>query len=306
MFSFLSKQIYKSVATFVFIVALLVPSLALLVPQKTQAQLSVPVFETNPAIIAPVPGSILGNTAATAATTAQLTFKELVLDPLLYIVVKAIITTISQSIITWAESGFEGGPSFVQDPEAFLREVGDQTAGAFIEELAPFLCEPFKISVLGSLALDSSKSSFDEISCTLTDVIGNIDDFVNGNFSAGGMDGWFSMTQNRGNNPYDVYATAQMGIHIQMAGQQAKEVKILDFGRGFLSNRKCEVPDVNGGCAKWGPIKTPGSVIETQINHTLGSGMRQLEIADEIDEVVAAVISGLVTKVLTAGLAAVQ
>ena len=60
------------------------------------------------------------------------------------------------------------------------------------------------------------------------------------------------------------------------------------------------------GCAKWGPIKTPGSVVETQINNALPSGMRQLELADEINEAVGAVVSALVTKVLTAGLAAVN
>ena len=311
MFSCLRKQTHRSVFAFIFVVALLVPSFTFLVPQKAKA--GVPTFELNPIIVAPVPGSLVGNSIIT-------TQKETIWDFLAYVAVKTVITTMLNSIVTWAESGFDGGPSFVQDPEAFLRQVGDQAAGSLIEEIAPFLCGPFKISILGSLSHGQTSSLFDEISCTLTDVIGNIDDFVNGNFSAGGMDGWFSMTQNSGNNPYGAYATAQIGIHLQVSGQQAKETKILDFGRGFLSSRKCEVYsghteyDPSGNpysvpdkeCAKWGPIKTPGSVIETQINNALPSGMRQLELADEINEVVAAVVSALVTKVLTVGLAAVD
>ncbi|MEK7180681.1 MAG: hypothetical protein AAB706_04345 [Patescibacteria group bacterium] len=304
MFSYLLKQKHKSAAAFVFIVALLIPNLTLLIPQRVQAQLSVPTFETNPALVVSTPATA-ANTLATSLSTGNLYTKETVWDVLLYVAKQAVITTILNSIQTWAESGFEGGPSFVQDPEAFLRGVGDQAAGSLIEELAPFLCEPFRISILSGLALNQSKP-FGEISCTLTDVIGNIDDFVNGNFSAGGMDGWFSMTQNRGNNPYDVYATAQMAIHIKVGGQQAKEVKILDFGRGFLSSRDCKVRNANGECTEYGPIKTPGSVIETQINHAFGSGVRQLEIADEINETIAAVASALINKILTTGLAAVQ
>ena len=325
MFSYLSKQTHKSTIAFILVVALLVPNFALLVPQKASA--AVPTFETNLAIITPTAATAVStaatavSTAATAVDTNVLAQKEMPFgwDWFGYIALKIVITTMLNSIVIWAESGFEGGPSFVQDPEAFLRGVGDQAAGAFIEEKAPFLCSPFRISILGYLSRSQS-SSLSEIGCTLTDVVGNIDDFVNGNFSAGGMSGWFSMTQNISNNPYDALATAKIGIHIQVSGEQHQEEKIIEIGRGFFSSRKCEVYsghteyDANGNpssvqdkeCAKWGPIKTPGSVVETQINNALPSGMRQLEIADEFNEAVGAVVSALLQKVLTAGLAAVQ
>lgn len=290
MFSFFSKQTHRSVIALFFAVTLLIPSATFLVPQRVDAQLSVPTWEMNVAVITGV--------VDTAFNTGTLTTKETVWDLLLFVAKQALLTTILQSIQTWAESGFNGGPSFVQDPEAFLREVGDQAAGSMIEALAPFLCEPFKISILNGLSLNHSRP-LNDISCTLTDVVGNIDNFINGDFTEGGMDGWFSLTQNKGNNPYDIYATAQMGIHIRLAGQEAKEVKLLDFGRGFLSSRDCKVPDANGGCKEWGPVKTPGSIIETQINHSFGSGVRQLEIADEINETIAAVASALINKVLT-------
>ena len=110
------------------------------------------------------------------------------------------------------------------------------------------------------------------------------------------------------------------------------EVKKLDWGKGFLSWRTCEQyatktsapsdagPGVeltdettkkdksneNQTCTKYSDIKTPGSVIESQLEHTLGTGLRQLELADDIDKIVGALVGQLVKTVLTKGLAAMN
>ena len=118
MFSCLRKQTHRSVFAFIFVVALLVPSFTFLVPQKVQA--AVPTLETNLAVITGI--------INTAFNTELLKDKDLLWDTLLYVAKQAVITTMLNSIQTWAESGFDGGPSFVQDPEAFLLEVGDQAA----------------------------------------------------------------------------------------------------------------------------------------------------------------------------------
>lgn len=253
-----------------------------------KAEAAVPTFDVglNPIIASTVAPA----TVTTATNTTTLTVKETILDAIAWAAAKIIIQNMLQSIVLWAQNGFNGGPSFVQDPEGFLRDVGDQTAGLVIQDIAPFLCEPFRLSLEANLSLSYSLPVFDKIDCTLTDVIGNIDGFLNGDFSQGGWDGWFSMTQNKRNNPYGAFLLAQSELNVQVAKKQGTELKFLDWGQGFFSFRDSD-----------GLVKTPGNIIENQLNHSLGSGTRSLEIADEIDEVIGAVIAGLVTKVFSGG-----
>ena len=58
----------------------------------------------------------------------------------------------------------------------------------------------------------------------------------------------------------------------------------MDWGRGFLSFKDPET----------GEITSPGTIIEKQVNQRLGSGERRLEIADEFDEIVNALINQLI------------
>ncbi|MDP2705177.1 MAG: hypothetical protein U1D31_03005 [Patescibacteria group bacterium] len=258
-------------------------------PQKVQA--AVPTFDVglNPAFAA-YTAAFTTYAGIETANTTSLTVKETILDAIAWAAAKVIIQNMLQSIVTWAQNGFNGGPSFIQDPEGFLRDVGDQTAGLVISDIAPFLCEPFRISLQTNLSLSYSLPVFDKIECTLSDVIDNIDGFLNGDFTQGGWDGWFSMTQNKRNNPYGAFLLAQSELNVQVAKKQGTELKFLDWGQGFFSFRDAD-----------GLVQTPGKIIENQLNHSLGSGTRSLEIADEIDEVIGAVVAGLVTQMFSGG-----
>lgn len=59
------------------------------------------------------------------------------------------------------------------------------------------------------------------------------------------------------------------------------------------------------GCARY-ETTTPGSVISDQINIHLGSSVRQLELADEMNESLAAVFDALINKLVYDGLDALQ
>ncbi len=59
------------------------------------------------------------------------------------------------------------------------------------------------------------------------------------------------------------------------------------------------------GCAKY-ETTTPGSVISDQINISLGSSVRQLELADEMNESLAAVFDALINKLVYDGLNSLQ
>ena len=99
-------------------------------------------------------------------------------------------------------SGFEGSPSFVTDPQSFLLDVGDEVVGEFINEMTKFgwLCDPYKLNI--KIALSLGIGNFKrQRKCTLTGIIKNFDNFVNGTFKEGGWKGWIYLTTNPNANP---------------------------------------------------------------------------------------------------------
>ena len=97
--------------------------------------------------------------AASAGVSAQseslLQLKSFSLDKVAVMIVKQILQQLTLSIISWINSGFNGSPSFIQNPTKFFEGVGDQIAGKFLSSVSPLaasLCSPFNISVRISLA----------------------------------------------------------------------------------------------------------------------------------------------------------
>lgn len=251
------------------------------------------------------------------------------------LVMKTLLAQITDSIVNWINSGFEGAPSFVTDPQSFLLDVGDEVVGEFINEMTKFgwLCDPYRLNI--QIALSLGIGSFKrQRKCTLTGIIKNFDNFVNGTFKEGGWKGWFYLTTNPNANPGTAFLSVQAELQKRIQQRKDLEVKKLDWGKGFMSWRTCEAYSASvssegsqssesGGvlgsksqikdssnqshdCAKWSDIKTPGTVIESQLEHTLGTSLRQLELADDIDKIVGALVQQLVKTVLQKGLSSMN
>lgn len=226
---------------------------------------------------------------------------------------KTLLAHITDSIVTWINSGFEGSPSFVTDPQNFLLGVGDEIVGEFINGTEwGWLCDPYKLNVRIALSLGIGNFRRQK-KCTLTGIINNFENFYNGTFRDGGWKAWFHITTNPNEAPLSGFLSVEAELHKRMRQNEDMELKKLDWGRGFFSWRTCEKykeePDpfasTNNSlneCAKWSSIKTPGTVIESQLEHTLGTSLRQMELADDIDKIVGALVSQLVTTVLQKGL----
>ncbi len=304
-------------------------------PIKTNAQaLAVPVFETNLVFLENT-AVILEAGVATSINTARMAAKETGLgiaiigvvpvnvtgaqlvgeavatgggisaDSIGKMVIRALIQQFTGSLIKWINSGFQGGPSFVTDPAQFFINVGDRVAGDFIQssDLA-FMCDPFYIRL--ALNLDYSSSFKDEVKCTLTDVVDNIENFSN-DFTQGGWPAWFSMTQTRSNNPYGGYLSAKMEMSNRMAQALGIKQEELSQGGGFLSWREClDTPGTmgppapgNGDCVNPGEIKTPGKVIESQLEESLGAPLKEFQLAQNFDAILGAIIGQLMKQAIT-------
>lgn len=231
----------------------------------------------------------------------SLTIKELQLDVIAWALVNIMLEEMIKSTTQWVNSGFQGSPTFVTDFNGWLTDLADKVAGDIIWRGGlGFLCSPFKLNVQLALDLQYSESRERFVSqCTLSSVVDNMENFFAGDFYAGGWDGWFEMTLNRQNNPYGAVLEGQTKILAGIQGAQGEAINIYQAGRGFLGKEVCEVVsiDANGNAKENCFTVTPGSVIETQLNETLNIPRNRLTIADEINELIGALLSQLVKQV---------
>lgn len=246
----------------------------------------------------------------TAKSTTALETKECILDGLIVSIREALIAMITQSIIEWINNGFEGAPAFLTDLKGFLGNVADQVSLNFLNgtELG-FLCTPFQAQI--KLSLSVAQAPFtQQVQCSLGDVTDNIEGFLGGNFSQGGFPALFRLSLETQNNPYGAWLMSKDELEGRIASAQSVGIFDLQLGKGLFSSGTCTgaapadghkittSADCEANNGDW-TVSTPGTVIEHQLNNTIGSGQRQLELADEIDEIISALMAQLAQKALT-------
>lgn len=218
------------------------------------------------------------------------------IDGAAMVLAQKMIDNLVASTVKWAQSGFEGNPAYVTNPKQFFGNIADGVAGEYIQgsDLG-FLCSPFQLNI--KLALTQNYYEPEPFQCTLTEVVGNIEGFYD-DFSQGGWEGWFSMTQNPTNNPAGAYLQAKIELDSRIAEALSLEEKQLDWGGGFMSWSECLVEDLyTGECVLRDPEKTtPGVVIKDQLNKVLPSGLEKLVSAEHVDQLISGFAAGLLNR----------
>ena len=231
----------------------------------------------------------------TAGATAALELKEFTLDGIAWALVNTLLQQMIQGITDWVSSGFQGTPAFITDFKGYLMNVGDVVAQDFIEGTPlETLCTPFKLNIQVALSIQYAKTTRyaqRNKQCTISGIVGNVENFINGDFLQGGWDGWFQMTLNPQNNIYGSMLEAETAFKASIGSERDKEVNLLSFGQGLFSTK-----DENGD------VITPGKTVETGLNHALGLPGDRLALADEIDELIAALLGQLVQTVMGGGI----
>jgi hypothetical protein len=227
---------------------------------------------------------------AQAGFMSSLNIKEYSLDGIAWALTNILLKEMIRSTTKWVNSGFQGSPAFVTDLGGFMTDIGDRVAGNFIYGSGlSMICSPFKLNI--QLALDiqyrSARNGGYQSSCRLSQVVKNMDNFINGNFKEGGWNGWAALTLDSHSNPYTTGIEANAALGASITNARGEQIKLLEFGRGFLSMK-----DANG------KVTTPGVVIENTLNNAIGGPQRRLEVADEFNELVGALFSQLAGEVL--------
>lgn len=352
------KKFFNKVIPGTLIIAILAGSISFAtIPRPVHAVITTQDVGANSFI------SSLGSMVRTGLQTS-LNLKEFTLDAIAYAIAKQILRQIVSETVNWINSGFEGNPAFLSDPAGFFLGIGDELLGKFLEsmELTNFLCSPFSIDVRIAIAFRYRPFSKRVPSCTLTSVIrnsqnaiegANINGFTAGDFRQGGWPAFVSMTTEPQNNQYGAFIEADNELSIRIGNKTLLKQNDLLQGKGFLSWEKCTDIPMSNGTNSLGPVQnttpaptaseelgfidrdltsqagtapgvpsnyvqvnaplvpqkkcetqTPGSVISGQLETTLGSPIRELELADEINEIMNALFAQLIKQVLIGGLRA--
>lgn len=244
------------------------------------------------------------------ATAVKQRTAQNVLQCIVKSIAQAAIDQITRSVVGWINSGFNGKPSFVTNFNQYFANVADQAAGEFIRSSAlSFLCSPYSAKIKIAIAQSyANRFGNGTGSCTLSKVTNNINGFLRGNWGAGGWNSMLQLTTAPINNLYGSYGYAQVGFQTSIASAQREADRQISPG-GFISVQKCDnTATVTAGAGNPRPSKnckitTPGQVIQDSLNQSLGSSIGQLQVAQNIDEIIRALINQLMLKTLYGGLA---
>ena len=333
------KNYIQKITAGILILSIVTLSSGALLPQKTQAQWAV--FDganTFQSTITAV------GTSVTSSVTSALGIKTLTLDAIATAIAKQILMQLTLSVVNWINSGFQGGPSFVQNPASFFQNIGDQIAGSFLQANGDlrFLCSPFSLDIRIALAVKMQGQIAQKYTCTLSSAIKNaknaaknasITGFIQGDFSQGGFPAFLTLTTDPQNNAGGAFLQAEQDLTDKLNKQVNQKVNELAQGHGFLSWQDCtySTKDKKTGAvtavsesdykavAAIGPgepaaegidskctTQTPGDVISATLNEHLAVPTRELELANDINAIINALFSQLVLQVLKLGLGAVS
>lgn len=223
---------------------------------------------------------------------AGLRNKEYTLDCLVWAAAKAVVDSITQSVLGWAQTGnWNGTPFFVEDPSQYFSSLDDDIANLFIDELpATNISSDFKSSVIQAIQLDTIRTPYQQSRSSQCTVC-NIDAFVNDFSGQGGWDTFLEVVSNPQNTPFGAYALATAELGRRQAVVAKEQQDFLDWGGGFL-------PQLNPAT---GSVLTPGSSIRDQLTRVISSGLAELENADELAEILAALATSLITTIFGGG-----
>lgn len=249
--------------------------------------------------------------------------KEYVLDTLVRIITRALLSALSNTIVgKILNAGRSGGPALVTDWRQFLQnaqyrgedilraQVIGITSGAGAQA-CQYLRSPLSLVFnvqgksltqgfnLNDYRLDSLQSFQLRTACTLPSNL-SIPNF-RGDFTQGGWSAWKKLVQPQ-NNFYSTYANSLR----ELGGQRKFEEKIdqseSESGSGYTSKRKdgsqtgCVGEGPNKQCLILGKIVTPADLFSKSGAATIDRELDWLVGSDELQEVIVAVAGALVNR----------
>ena len=254
-------------------------------------------------------------------------FRENCINGIGYRLAKKQLSDITQKTLNWTSHGYDGDPLFVRDQSSFFKDISNkeviQASKTYSASNSrndyPYGKEFARTAISSKKAQNNfEESAKSDLSYYLAP--GATPKSFSTDFSQGGWNGWLALTQKPQNNPLGFTMIASQHIANQSAEKIQNQQNELNQNKGFLSEKRCVeyYPATGGGTGTvsttagvYGTAKgacktyetiTPGSIIAEQVATVLTSPIRQLELADGVNESLGGVFNSLLNKLGIQGL----
>lgn len=231
-----------------------------------------------------------------------------------FCIVNSIISYIADSTIEWANNGFNGNPAFIQNPDRFFKSMADREAGNFIQQLAYDttginVCEPFRARIAIGLANAYGNNYQRQAGCSLDQIRSNVDNFaqnpieigvgdsrgsaINQRRSNPGLPNYFPNLLNArrsNNNVVGSYILANQHMYAGITRANNTATFEIGLNKGWLSTKKCVDENDPNTCN----IVSPGSILQSSLEKTLGIPKDRLVLATRFDQVVTVIVNNLI------------
>jgi hypothetical protein len=254
------------------------------------------------AVLVPVAekGKVLDNSNLnTAAHTGSSIFGGVLSgvswDSIAYCIGNALIAFVADSVTEWINSGFDGNPAFVDNPQQFFTDIADQTAASFVQGIVKGttgidICKPFRLGI-GLGTLGGYNSTFDDFTkCTLDTIGSNVEGFISGDPRQFTWNAFQELSQNPANNPIGLSLAANNELQIRLNTAQGLAQKMLDRNDGYKDIIECEGEDCNT------TVVGKDTAVAAQNSRNMAN--LRLVAATKFDQVVTALVSQLIKTAL--------
>ncbi|MCC7436719.1 hypothetical protein IT402_02510 [Candidatus Nomurabacteria bacterium] len=242
--------------------------------------------------------------------------KESCLDAVAYTLAKQALSQVTNKTLNWVNTGFGGNPFYVRDIDSFLKSIEKEKYSDYINIVSNSDNQLISGGVTNKLIELFTGKKSPTLSYTPRTSEEIKYDAFSKDFTNGGWSQWLNITTGS-QNPLGQFLNVTENLSRSFGEQQDQASKELTQGNGFLSQKKCveyaQAPspdddydfnlnsDGSLKCLKYETV-TPGSVIASQTQNITNSGTRQLEAADELNEVLGSFFDSLLNKLFNKGL----
>ncbi len=241
---------------YLLMVVLIAPLAFFAVPQQTYATGPVVVVgDTSPtsikrtveSVIQTIKQTLTEVNTATSAWAAQASWWNAnVLQPLAFVLSGNLMKALTASVLAFVvgKANGTGVPQFATDVMGSLQTVSDSQALAYLRQFSTNSNSPFAYSISSALRVNYLQGTtlagfWAANQCTLSQYSPNVNSFLAGNWSQGGVAAWFALTTQSQNNPYTLYQNSEQQMSTLIGpgagGATGARIAQLGWGQGFMS-----------------------------------------------------------------------
>lgn len=231
--------------------------------------------------------------------------KDYILDPALWFVITLLIRSLTFSLLTWINSGFEGEPQFLLDKTVLFSLVIDENIRLLLYTVANFpeLMDSLKVAVLQGIiggfytpVEQLLRSTFPGGNAAYT---AYLQDFR----ACPSVSSWecYLEVSMSNNSYYGTQRRAMNELSRRLTDTISHKISDIAEGSGFISLTECVQRNAAGNCTR-SIRKTPGQAVAGQLHQYLGSGLQKSIVADELLESITSILDALLNQFITQGL----